>query len=251
MTARKFFVGGNWKMNGSIQLVESMATSLNKGTWGSEVEVCLSPPAAYLDALRKKLRSDIHVAAQNIYFEKSGAYTGELSADMLKDLNVSHAIIGHSERREIFRESDEVVAKKVVFAIKSGLQVIACIGEKLDEREANQTTAVCFRQLKAISQLLTPAEWSNVIVAYEPVWAIGTGKVATPEQAQEVHEAIRAWLVENVSPEVSQNTRIIYGGSVNAKNCSDLSKEKDIDGFLVGGASLKEADFSSITHCRL
>ncbi|KXS20846.1 Triosephosphate isomerase [Gonapodya prolifera JEL478] len=239
--ARKFIVGGNWKMNGSKALIKSLVQeTLNGASWDtSKIEVVVSPPAVYLDAVRQAAKPEIGVSAQNIYSERSGAYTGEISVDFLKELGVEWTILGHSERREYFKEADEFVGKKTAFAISNGLKVIACIGEKLHEREADQTTAVCFRQLKAIADALTPQQWASVVIAYEPVWAIGTGKVATPEQAQEVHHAIRGWLAENVSAEVAEATRIQYGGSVNEKNCVELAKKPDIDGFLVGGASLK------------
>ena len=201
-------------MNGSRQLIETLVASLNKGTWGSNVEVAVSPPAVYLDAVRQKLRSDIIVSAQNIYFEKSGAFTGEISAEMLLDLGIKWTLAGHSERRELFHETDEIVGKKTSFAIHSGLSVIACIGEKLAERESDKTTEVVFRQLKAIADQVKPEDWSKIVIAYEPVWAIGTGKVATPQQAQEVHEAIRGWLAKNVSASVAESTRIIYGGMI-------------------------------------
>ncbi|KAJ3414865.1 hypothetical protein HDV05_005929 [Chytridiales sp. JEL 0842] len=246
---RKFLVGGNWKMNGSRQLVDTLVTALNQGKWASDVEVVVAPPAPYLDMVRSKLRADVGVSAQNIYLEKKGAFTGENSSEFLKDLNIGWVILGHSERREIFKESDEFVAKKVAFAVSQGLKVIACIGEKLEEREANQTLTVLFRQLKAMTEVLKPEDWANVVIAYEPVWAIGTGKVATPAQAQEVHDEIRKWLSTAVSPAVADATLILYGGSVNAKNSSDLQSQKDIDGFLVGGASLT-ADFLTVCACR-
>ncbi|ORY29414.1 Triosephosphate isomerase [Rhizoclosmatium globosum] len=237
MTGRKFLIGGNWKMNGSKALVDTLVTGLNNATWNTdEIEVVIAPPAPYLDLVRSKAKKEVNVSAQNIYFEKKGAYTGENSSEFLKDLGINWTIIGHSERREIFKESDEVTAKKVAFALAEGLSVIACVGEKLEEREANQTTEV-------------PSEWTNVVVAYEPVWAIGTGKVATPQQAQDVHHEIRTWLAANVSAEVAQATRILYGGSVGAKNSGELQKEVDIDGFLIGGASLT-GDFVTIINTR-
>ncbi|ORY26428.1 triosephosphate isomerase-like protein [Rhizoclosmatium globosum] len=250
MTGRKFLIGGNWKMNGSKALVDTLVTGLNNATWNTdEIEVVIAPPAPYLDLVRSKAKKEVNVSAQNIYFEKKGAYTGENSSEFLKDLGINWTIIGHSERREIFKESDEVTAKKVAFALAEGLSVIACVGEKLEEREANQTTEVVFRQLKAIAAVLKPSEWTNVVVAYEPVWAIGTGKVATPQQAQDVHHEIRTWLAANVSAEVAQATRILYGGSVGAKNSGELQKEVDIDGFLIGGASLT-GDFVTIINTR-
>lgn len=199
-------------MNGSKALAETLVKSLNQGTWGANVEVAVAPPAVYLSSVRAALRPDIIVASQNVYHEKSGAFTGEISPEMLLDLNVNWTLTGHSERRELFGETDAVVGKKTAIAIKSGLSVIACIGEKLQEREANETTAVVFRQLKAIADQVTPADWAKIVVAYEPVWAIGTGKVASPQQAQEVHAAIRGWLKDNVNSYVADATRIIYGG---------------------------------------
>lgn len=156
---------------------------------------------------------------------------------MLKDVGADWVIIGHSERRAIFGESDELVAEKTAFALAEGMKVIACIGETLQEREAGQTEAVVFRQMKAIAAQVK--DWTNVVVAYEPVWAIGTGKTASPAQAQDVHAALRKWLVDNVSADVSASLRIQYGGSVTAANCRELGSQPDIDGFLVGGASLK------------
>lgn len=179
------------------------------------------------------------MAAQNVYNKPNGAFTGEISVSQLKDLGVHWTILGHSERRTLLGETDEVVASKTKFAIDGGVSAIWCCGESLAEREAGETIAVIERQLAALAAQLTPADWKSVVIAYEPIWAIGTGKVATVQQAQEVHEAIRKWLRANVSEEVAEETRILYGGSVNGKNCKDLAKEKDIDGFLVGGASLK------------
>ncbi|KAI9105706.1 Triosephosphate isomerase [Phlyctochytrium arcticum] len=248
--ARKFLVGGNWKMNGSVKLAETIVKALNEAKWSANVEVVVAPPAPYLKLVRDTVRKDVGVSAQNVYTEAKGAFTGEISTDMLKDLNIEWAIIGHSERRSLFNESDEFVGKKVQAATKAGIKVIACIGEQDSERVAGKTTEVVFRQIKAIADSLGPADWANVVIAYEPVWAIGTGKVATPQQAQEVHLSIREWLGKNVSPEVAENTRILYGGSVSGSSAPELQKEKDIDGFLVGGASLKEADFVKILQSR-
>uniref|UniRef100_UPI00359030F8 Triosephosphate isomerase n=1 Tax=synthetic construct TaxID=32630 RepID=UPI00359030F8 len=237
--ARKFFVGGNWKMNGTQESIKSLVETLNANNLDNKVEVVIAPPAVYLPQVRQQLRKDIQVAAQNCYTKGSGAFTGEISPEMLKDLGIPWVILGHSERRNIFGESDELVAEKVKHALEAGLKVIFCIGETLEEREAGKTTEVVARQLKAIAKKISESDWSKVVIAYEPVWAIGTGKVATPEQAQEVHAAIRKWLASNVSAEVAESTRIIYGGSVNGSNCAELAKQPDIDGFLVGGASLK------------
>ena len=166
---------------------------------------------------------------------------------MLKDLNIDWVILGHSERREIFKESDEEIGQKVAHALKAGLKVMACVGEKLEEREADKTTEVVFRQLAAIAKHVQ--DWTHVVIAYEPVWAIGTGKVATPQQAQEVHKDIRGWLKKNVSAHVAESTRIMYGGSVNGGNAATLAQEEDVDGFLVGGASLKP-EFVTICNAK-
>ena len=179
------------------------------------------------------------VAAQNISEFPNGAYTGEVSAEMLKDFGIKWTIIGHSERRTYFHESDEVVAKKVTLALEQELSVILCIGERLEEREAEQTNEVIAKQLAGAKDSIS--DWKKIVVAYEPVWAIGTGKVATPEQAQEAHAFIRDWIKTNVSEEVANATRLIYGGSVNEKNCTSLIEQADVDGFLVGGASIKPA----------
>jgi triosephosphate isomerase len=168
-----------------------------------------------------------------------GAYTGSHTIDQVKDAGIPWVLIGHSERRSILGESDAAVATKTKLTVEAGLKPILCIGESLQEREANQTLDVCFRQIKAVADVLTAEQWSTLVLAYEPVWAIGTGKVATKEQAQEVHAALRGWLATHVSPAVAEATRIVYGGSVNAANCVSLISETDIDGFLVGGAALK------------
>jgi triosephosphate isomerase len=168
---------------------------------------------------------------------------------MIKDVGCNWAILGHSERRNVFGESDKLIGEKVKFALSSGLSVIPCIGEKLDEREAGKTMDVCIRQLKEITDNVASGEWSRVVIAYEPVWAIGTGKVATPQQAQEVHQQLRKWLGEKVSPDVAAKTRILYGGSVTADTCKELASQPDIDGFLVGGASLKP-EFNKIINAR-
>ncbi|KAI9190261.1 triosephosphate isomerase [Blastocladiella emersonii ATCC 22665] len=248
---RKFFVGGNWKLNGSTKFNGELVQVLNDSNIPAEkVEVVVAPPAVYLAQIRAALSDSIAVSAQNCYHELSGAFTGELSPAMLKDIGVAWTLQGHSERREYFKESSEFVAKKTLFAIQHGIKVIACIGEKLEEREAGTTFDVVSAQLAPLAAALSEAQWADVVLAYEPVWAIGTGKVATPDQAQDVHAYIRKWLADNVSPAVADHTRIIYGGSVNAKNCADLATRADIDGFLVGGASLKP-EFVNICSARL
>ena len=174
---------------------------------------------------------------KNSWVRKGGAYTGEISAEMLVNLDIPWVILGHSERRQLLNESNEFVGDKVAYALSLGLKVIACIGETLEQREAGTTIAVVAEQTKAIAAKVS--NWDNVVLAYEPVWAIGTGKVASPAQAQEVHADLRKWIHDNVGAEVAASVRIIYGGSVNGANSKDLAVQPDIDGFLVGGASLK------------
>ena len=202
-------------------------------------EVVIAPPALYLLLTREHLKPGIEVAAQNVFDKPNGAFTGEISVDQLKDSNITWTLLGHSERRVILQEDDAFVASKTKAALDGGIGVILCCGESLEQREANKTIEVVTAQLKAVKDKVV--DWSKIVIAYEPIWAIGTGKVATTAQAQEVHAAIRAWLKKEVSEKVAVETRIIYGGSVNEKNCKDLSKQEDIDGFLVGGASLKPA----------
>lgn len=179
------------------------------------------------------------MAAQNVFDKPNGAFTGEISVDQLKDSGITWTLLGHSERRVILQETDDFVASKTKAAIDGGLSVILCCGESLEQREAGKTIEVVTTQLKAVADKVK--DWSKIVVAYEPIWAIGTGKVATTEQAQEVHAAIREWLKKEVSPEAAEKTRILYGGSVTEKNSPELAKQPDIDGFLVGGASLKPA----------
>ncbi|KAK2711217.1 triosephosphate isomerase-like [Artemia franciscana] len=246
---RNFFVGGNWKLNGNKQEIGNIINFLTAGNLDPNTEVVCAPPTIYLEHVRKTLPSSVGVAAQNCYKVPKGAFTGETSPAMIKDVGVEWAILGHSERRNVFGESDELIGAKVGHALEAGLKVIPCIGEKLEERESGKTEEVVFRQLKAIADNIKPDQWQNVVIAYEPVWAIGTGKTASPAQAQEIHVKLRKWLNDNVSTDVAQKTRIIYGGSVTADNCRELAREGDIDGFLVGGASLKP-DFVQIVNAR-
>ncbi|KAL9274804.1 Triosephosphate isomerase, cytosolic-like protein [Drosera capensis] len=237
--ARKFFVGGNWKCNGRTEEVKKIVTTLNQAEVPSEddVEVVVSPPFVFLTYVKSLLRPDFQVAAQNCWVRKGGAFTGEVSAEMLLNLGIPWVILGHSERRALLGESNEFVGDKVAYALSQGLKVIACIGETLEQRESGSTVEVVAAQTKAIAEKIS--SWENVVLAYEPVWAIGTGKVATPAQAQEVHSELRDWIKSNVGLEVAASLRIIYGGSVNGANCKELAAQPDVDGFLVGGASLK------------
>ncbi|KAL9141018.1 hypothetical protein ABFS82_14G075200 [Erythranthe guttata] len=236
---RKFFVGGNWKCNGTTEEVKKIVTTLNEAEVPSEddVEVVVSPPFVFLPIVKTLLRSDFSIAAQNCWVRKGGAFTGEISVEMLLNLGVPWVILGHSERRLVLNESNDFVGDKVAYAVDQGLNVIACVGETLEQRESGSTMAVVASQTKSIAERVS--SWSNIVLAYEPVWAIGTGKVATPSQAQQVHLELRKWLNDNVGAQVAASTRIIYGGSVNGANCKELAMQPDVDGFLVGGASLK------------
>lgn len=238
-TERKFFVGGNWKCNGSRTSINSLVDTLNSAAISKNVEVVVCPPSVYQASVAHSVRRDIAVSAQDVGLYGTGAYTGDVAPGMLKDTGLQWTLTGHSERRQLHHESSEIVAKKTRVALDAGLKVIACIGETLSEREAGKTLEIVTSQLGAIAKVLKESDWKNVVVAYEPVWAIGTGKVATPAQAQEVHAALRQWLGQHVSADVAKSTRVIYGGSVTAKNSAELASQKDIDGFLVGGASLK------------
>ncbi|XP_010555242.1 PREDICTED: triosephosphate isomerase, chloroplastic [Tarenaya hassleriana] len=242
----KFFVGGNWKCNGTKDSITKLVSDLNNAKLETNVDVVVAPPFVYIDQVKSSLTDRIEISAQNSWVGKGGAFTGEISVEQLKDMGCKWVILGHSERRHVIGENDEFIGKKAAYALSEGLGVIACIGEKLEEREAGKTFDVCFQQLKAFADAVP--SWDDIVVAYEPVWAIGTGKVASPQQAQEVHVAVRDWLKKNVSEEVASKTRIIYGGSVNGGNCSELAKEEDIDGFLVGGASLKGPEFAAIVN---
>ncbi|XP_011626097.1 triosephosphate isomerase, chloroplastic [Amborella trichopoda] len=242
----KFFVGGNWKCNGTKESISKLVSDLNNAELEQDVDVVVAPPFVYIDQVKTSLTDRIEVSAQNSWVGKGGAFTGEISVEQLKDIGCKWVILGHSERRHVIGEDDQFIGKKAAYALSENLKVIACIGEKLEEREAGKTFDVCFQQMKAFADNIP--SWDDVVIAYEPVWAIGTGKVATPQQAQDVHMAVRDWLKKNVSAEVASKTRIIYGGSVNGSNCAELAKQEDIDGFLVGGASLKGPEFAVIVN---
>jgi len=242
---RRFFVGGNWKCNGTKASITDLVGKLNKADVPQGVDVVVAPTFLHIDLVQRLLTNKaIDVSAQNCaQFGKAGAYTGELTPDLIKDFGLSWVILGHSERRAIFHTDDETVGKQVSVALAQGLKVIACVGETLEEREANQTMQVIERQMKAIAANVS--DWSRVVIAYEPVWAIGTGKTATPAQAQDVHRDLRA-LLDTYKSGIGATTRIIYGGSVKGDNADELAKKEDIDGFLVGGASLKADEFATI-----
>jgi triosephosphate isomerase len=245
---RKPFICGNWKMNtdraGAVALAAATAKVAGevKG-----VEVGAAPPACYLEAVLAAAKgAALVVAGQNMHNEAGGAFTGEVAGPMLKDLGCQYVILGHSERRHIFGETDEFISKKVHAAFTFGLKPILCVGEKIEERQANQTEAVVRRHVTTGFAGLSKEQAGQVVIAYEPVWAIGTGLTATPQQAQEVHAFIRALLAKLYDAPLAQAVRIQYGGSVKADNTFDLMSQADIDGALVGGASLKADGFATL-----
>lgn len=247
---RKPFVAGNWKMNtdscSGVDLAKGLAAGC-QGIAGSDIDIAVYPPFVYIHSVAEALSaSGISVGAQDIYFEQKGAFTGEISASMLKDVGCNHVLCGHSERRHVIGESDELINKKVHAAIGGGLLPTLCVGELLEERQGNQTDEVVTRQIKKGLADLTAAKAAAVTIAYEPVWAIGTGLTATPQQAQEVHAMIRGLLSEIYDSQLADEIRIQYGGSVKAENAAELMAMPDIDGSLVGGASLKVDDFVAI-----
>ncbi|MCE5303259.1 MAG: triose-phosphate isomerase [Planctomycetaceae bacterium] len=245
---RRPFIAGNWKMNTHRAEAIALAEGVVKAAAGVDgVDLAVCPPSCYLDAVGKALAgSKVLLGAQNMYFEKDGAFTGELSAAMLRDLGCTYVILGHSERRHILGETDALINKKVHAALAAGLIPILCVGELLAEREAGQTMSVIRRQFDGSLAGLSADQLKTVVIAYEPVWAIGTGKVATPQQAEEVHLALRKLIAERYNAAVADVVRIQYGGSVKPSNAADLLKQADIDGALVGGASLKADQFLGI-----
>lgn len=242
----RFFVGGNWKCNGSKASVTQLVADLNKGSFGPEVEVVVAPTFVHLGYVQANIKSDYAVAAQNCWVKKGGAFTGEVSPEMLSDLSIPWVILGHSERRALCGETNDVVGAKVRNAMEEGLKVIACIGETLVQRESGDMFNVLDAQMEAIAANVD--DWSKVVIAYEPVWAIGTGVVATPAQAQEVHAYLRSWLSNKIGGATASGVRLLYGGSVNDGNCEELAGQEDVDGFLVGGASLKGDSFITICN---
>ena len=245
---RRPFIAGNWKMNldlaSSVALVEDL---VKKTADCDEVDVAVCPPSVYLAAVAQAAAgSKIGVGAQNMYHEPNGAFTGELSGAMLKDVGCRYVILGHSERRNILGESSEAVNLKVHAALAAGLIPIVCVGELLAERKANKTMDVIRRQFDGSFSGLTAEQMKQTVIAYEPVWAIGTGEVATPEQAEEVHLGLRKLMEDRYNKEVAETVRIQYGGSVKPDNAAELLAQPNIDGALVGGASLKAEPFAGI-----
>ncbi len=245
---RRLFIAGNWKMNlnrgQSLSLVQSLVESL-RGV--SDVDIAVCPPAVYLGELGKALHAtNIGLGAQNVNSKAEGAYTGEISCSMLKDVGCRYVILGHSERRAIYGETDSMVNEKLHAVLAAGLTPIVCVGETLEQREAGQTQQVVRSQCVGSLAGLTEDQMLKTVLAYEPVWAIGTGKTASPAQAEEVHKDIRSLLETQFSVGTAQKVIVLYGGSVKADNAQELLSEPNIDGALVGGASLKQDSFEGI-----
>ena len=250
---RKNLVAGNWKMNTTLQdglaLVSEITNMVQDEVTGpGEVQVVICPPFPFLAAIGKQLpaNSRFHLGAQNCHQKESGAYTGEVSAKMLQSVGVEYVILGHSERRQYFREDGELLSQKLKAVLAAGLRPIFCVGESLETREADETFGFISQQLKEGLFHLSNEAFDQVVVAYEPIWAIGTGKTASSAQAQEVHAFIREQIARAYDAEAANNTTILYGGSANAQNARELFSQPDVDGGLIGGASLKSRDFTEI-----
>ncbi len=244
--ARTRFVCGNWKMHKTTAEAVALVKELAAGLGGDGVQVAVAPPFTALQAVAGAIRgTPIELAAQDVHWEAQGAFTGEISAAMLADLGVKHGIVGHSERRQLFGETDETVRKKVGALLQASVLPIVCVGETLAEREAGKTLAVVERQVRGALAGIPASALAAITVAYEPVWAIGTGKTATAAQAQEVHAAIRK-LLRDLGGDAADAIRIQYGGSVKPENAAELMSQPDVDGALVGGASLKASDFLAV-----
>jgi len=243
---RRTIVAANWKMNGDLNLVEAMSKRLNQVQLDENVDVVVCPSFPYLASMANSLsHKNVFLGAQNFSEHNSGAFTGEISATMLQEFSVKYVIVGHSERRSFYKESSIQVAHKVKTALNAGLTPILCIGESEAERIAEHTETVLAAQLQPVIDEIGIKKFDEVVIAYEPVWAIGTGKTASPEMAQATHKFIRHFLTEN-DAEIAQRVPLLYGGSVNAQNCETLFAQTDIDGGLLGGASLKVDEFSQI-----
>lgn len=250
-STRKAIIAGNWKMNKTRPEAKELLEAIKPLVANAEgkVEVIACVPFTNLEtAVNTTAGSNVKIGAENVHFEKNGAFTGEISADMLTELGVEYVVIGHSERRQYFGETDETVNKRVLAALKSGLKPILCVGETLDQREKGITEEIIAMQTKIALMGTCEKCIKDVVIAYEPVWAIGTGKTATPEQAEEVCAFIRKTIENLFNKEIADGMTIQYGGSMNAKNCAELLAKPDIDGGLIGGASLKADDFNTIVQ---
>ncbi|MBT3276437.1 triose-phosphate isomerase [Candidatus Thioglobus sp.] len=243
---RQVIVAGNWKMNASKETVNTLIMGILSGMAEVDSTVIVCAPSPYMSQVEALItHSQLHLGAQDLNVNASGAFTGEVSADMIKDFGAQYVIVGHSERRSLYGETDEVVADKVQAALDNDLKPLFCIGETLEEREAGNMEAVVSRQIQAVIDRVGIGAFKDVIIAYEPVWAIGTGVTATPQQAQDAHAFIRSMLAQS-DANIAQSTPILYGGSMNPGNAAELIGCEDIDGGLIGGASLKSEDFLQI-----
>ena len=248
---RKKMVAGNWKMNKNLQEGMALATELKNTILNPTCDVVIGTPFIHLASVAELLKdSPIKVAAENCADKEKGAYTGEVSAEMVDSTGATYCILGHSERRAYYHETYEILKEKVLLALANNLAPIFCIGEVKEERESGIQNDVVKAQLEGSVFNLSPEDFGKIVLAYEPVWAIGTGLTATPQQAQEMHAYIRSLIVEKYGEEVADNTTILYGGSCNAKNAAELFANPDVDGGLIGGASLKAEDFAAIIAAR-
>ncbi|MGC6429421.1 MAG: triose-phosphate isomerase [Jejuia sp.] len=246
---RKHIVAGNWKMNNGLSQTQSLITDLKNQTKTSDAEVMIAPSFTNLWSAFESLRKDdIEVIAQNMHFAEDGAYTGEVSAGMLKSIGIKTVILGHSERREYFNETDEALAKKVDAVLANGMRTIFCFGEELADRKAGNEEKVVESQIKNALFHLGADDFKSIVLAYEPVWAIGTGETASPEQAQDMHAFIRKTLSDKYGADVADSVSILYGGSVKPANAKEIFSKPDVDGGLIGGASLKAEDFFAIVN---
>jgi triosephosphate isomerase len=246
---RNKIVAGNWKMNNDLQQTEDLLSELNDKKLKKGVLVMVAPTYTNLLHSSKKLEnSKIEVIAQNMHFAENGAYTGEISANMLKSVGINTVILGHSERREYFNENDVLLKKKVDAALENEMKLIFCFGEQLEDRELGHHFDVIQDQVKNALFHLKDNDWSSIILAYEPVWAIGTGETASPEQAQEMHHFVRDLITKNYSKEIANEVSILYGGSVKPDNAKEIFSKADVDGGLIGGASLDANSFSQIVN---
>lgn len=246
---RRPFVAGNWKMNATAAVAVELAHDVAEGAGPltGSVDVAICPPFPYLQSVGETVRSSgVQVGAQNVYFEEPGAFTGEVAVEMLLDIGCQWVILGHSERRHVLGETDELINRKLGASLTKGLPAILCVGELIDEREADQTEAVLDRQMAGGLNGVSAEQLANLVIAYEPVWAIGTGLTATPDQAESAHAHLRKWLSSRYNPEIAERTRIQYGGSVKPDNAAGLMQQPNVDGALVGGASLKAESFVEI-----
>ena len=246
---RKKIVAGNWKMNKDYDESKNLVTKLLNSCKPGKAEVIIAPPFTNLLSSIKILEdSSIKVAAQNMHYADSGAYTGEISAGMLQDIGVQHVILGHSERRGYFSESDDLLKDKVQAALQAGLQVVFCFGEELEERKSGTHFEVVKKQLSTALFDLDALQWKHIVLAYEPVWAIGTGETASAEQAQEMHAFIRSLIRDHYDNSCADGVSILYGGSVKPANAAEIFAQVDVDGGLIGGASLQAKDFAAIVN---